>query len=209
LGGGLDYGNGLAINNTGQVAGNSAAAGNIETHATIWNGTTATDLGTLGGAYSQAYAINNAGLVVGVASTAGDLAYHATLWNGTVAKDLDTFSRLDGFSSTANAINNNGQVVGWATNTNNDQCATLWDSSTTTDLNSFLDGVSSGAGWKLISANGINDKGAIVGTAYNYQTFQMKGFLLSVPAVPEPETYAMMLVGFGLIGSVLRRRKTS
>jgi len=30
---------------------------------------------------------------------------------------------------------------------------------------------------------------------------------VAVAAVPEPETYAMMLLGLGLIGSVLRRRK--
>jgi hypothetical protein len=37
------------------------------------------------------------------------------------------------------------------------------------------------------------------------------GDLLSqnIPAIPEPETYAMMLVGFGLLGFVARRRKQS
>ena len=37
------------------------------------------------------------------------------------------------------------------------------------------------------------------------------GSLLSktVPAIPEPETYAMMLVGFSLLGFVARRRKQS
>jgi hypothetical protein len=37
------------------------------------------------------------------------------------------------------------------------------------------------------------------------------GSLLSqaIPAIPEPETYAMMLVGFGLLGFVARRRKQS
>jgi probable HAF family extracellular repeat protein len=189
------------------VVGYSYTAGNTEIHATIWNGATATDLGTLGGTYSQAYAINNAGLVAGVASTAGDLAYHATLWNGTATNDLGT---LGGTNSNANAINHNGRVVGWALNTNDvDQLATLWDGSTATNLNSFLDGASSDAGWKLISANGINDKGWIVGSAYNYQTYQSKGFLLSVIAVPEPETYVMFLVGLGLISSIVRHRKIS
>jgi PEP-CTERM motif-containing protein len=37
------------------------------------------------------------------------------------------------------------------------------------------------------------------------------GSLLSqaIPAIPEPETYAMMLVGFSLLGFVARRRKQS
>jgi hypothetical protein len=33
------------------------------------------------------------------------------------------------------------------------------------------------------------------------------GFATNTPAIPEPETYAMMLVGFGLLGFVARRRK--
>ena len=32
---------------------------------------------------------------------------------------------------------------------------------------------------------------------------------VGVPAIPEPETYAMMLVGFGLLGFVARRRRQS
>jgi hypothetical protein len=34
-------------------------------------------------------------------------------------------------------------------------------------------------------------------------------FIVSTNAIPEPETYAMMLVGFGLLGFVARRRKQS
>jgi hypothetical protein len=34
-------------------------------------------------------------------------------------------------------------------------------------------------------------------------------FLVSSPAIPEPETYAMMLVGFGLLGFVAKRRRNA
>ncbi len=34
-------------------------------------------------------------------------------------------------------------------------------------------------------------------------------FIVGTPAIPEPETYAMMLVGFSLLGFVARRRKQS
>jgi hypothetical protein len=32
---------------------------------------------------------------------------------------------------------------------------------------------------------------------------------LQVAAVPEPETYAMLLAGLGLVGAIARRRKTA
>ncbi len=31
----------------------------------------------------------------------------------------------------------------------------------------------------------------------------------NVTAVPEPETYAMLLAGLGLVGAIARRRKTA
>ena len=34
-------------------------------------------------------------------------------------------------------------------------------------------------------------------------------FSVAVTAVPEPETYALMLAGLGLIGAVARRRKSN
>nr|WP_281377769.1 PEPxxWA-CTERM sorting domain-containing protein [Sphingobium subterraneum] len=37
----------------------------------------------------------------------------------------------------------------------------------------------------------------------------MPGFVSQFSAVPEPSTWAMMLSGFGLIGSLLRRSKRS
>jgi uncharacterized membrane protein len=39
-----------------------------------------TDLGTLGGRYSQAVGINSAGQVVGTAYPEGEADFHATLW---------------------------------------------------------------------------------------------------------------------------------
>lgn len=41
----------------------------------------------------------------------------------------------------------------------------------------------------------------------SYCTNQSDYTLVSVTAVPEPETYAMMLAGLGLIGAIARRRK--
>jgi probable HAF family extracellular repeat protein len=196
-----------AINDAGQVAGWTNPTLDWygdSSHATLWDGTTVTALGTLGGSNSSASAINNAAQVAGWANTTGDAAQHAVLWNGTSATDLGT---LGGVNSQANAVNNAGQVAGWAqTTVDNAQHAALWNGTTTTDLNSFLDASTANAGWVLTTANGINDHGWIVGDAHNSKSGVDHAFLLT--PIPEPETYAMLLAGLGLVSFMARRRKS-
>lgn len=138
-----------SINNVGQVVGESGISGNAATHATLWNGATATDLGTLGG-NSSAYSINNVGQVVGTSDIAGG----ATLWNGTTATALGA---LPGVlqPSHAFAINDSGQVVGFSGFRGNFVQATLWNGATTTTFG-VVSGIES-------FAQGINNLGQIVG----------------------------------------------
>jgi uncharacterized membrane protein len=83
----------------GQVAEYAYTDGNVAFHTTtLWNGATATDLGTLGGTYSVALAINIADQVAGCA-TAGDPTRHATLWHGTTTTDINNLLN----ASTVNA----------------------------------------------------------------------------------------------------------
>lgn len=206
---GWSFSSAQAINNAGQAAGYSTLRLGEDPstpapyRATLWNGSLATDLGTLGGQYSVANAINEAGEVAGWAQLAEPDAYHAALWRGSTVTDLGT---LGGISSAANAINSTGMVVGWAATADNIQHATLWNGATAADLNSLLDPGAANTGWVLVAADGINDRGWIVGDAINTQTHQFRGFLLT--PVAEPETYAMFLAGVGLIaGTLLRRRK--
>ena len=70
---------------------------------------TATDLGTLGGAASQANSIGAWGVVVGVAE-AKDQTYHAFVYSGHTMRDLGTFG---GSASTALAVNASSQVAGY------------------------------------------------------------------------------------------------
>ena len=66
------YSHGLAINTAGQVTGDASVAGEVSDHAFRSDGTTMTDLGTLGGANSSfGFAINTAGQVTGYASPPG------------------------------------------------------------------------------------------------------------------------------------------
>lgn len=193
-----------AINNSGQIVGASDNS-KFNSHATLWNGDIMTDLGTLGGSSSGAAAINDSGQIVGwsiVDDHIGDR--HATFWNGTDPIDLGT---LGGSSSEANGINASGQIVGWSdTAGGNTSHATLWNGTDATDLNSFLDSKTIAAGWVLNAANGINDRGLIVGSASNTLLgIDSQAFLLS--PVPEPEVYAMLICGLGLLGFLSLRRK--
>ena len=96
----------------------------------------------------------------------------------------------------------------------------VWDTTTNTLLYNYVgptnigDVSNNGNGygdWTLgtISLAGLNPTDGILfhaiwsGASDGAESF----FIVSTPAIPEPETYAMMLAGLGLLGFVARRRR--
>lgn len=129
---------GAGINNAGQVVGtsfNSPGWGD-DRRATVWNGTTATYLPTLGGTWGEAKGINDVGQVVGSSRTAAGYT-HATLWNDTLAIDLSPLP--GGGGGWASGINNSGQIIG-TSNTAGGTRATLWNGVSPTDLGTLPGG---------------------------------------------------------------------
>jgi probable HAF family extracellular repeat protein len=168
-----------SVNDKGDFAGSAtvSANGTNWTHAVAWLNGAVTDLGTLGGDSSEASSINASGQIAGASGTkpgAGSLLLddtaHAVLWaNGTMT-DLGT---LGGDSSSATALNDKGQVVGWSGTTPGGGAlafdpsarAFVWDGGTMVSLGG-LDGGS------ISSAAAINNNGAIVGYAIDAKNEQ-------------------------------------
>jgi len=77
---GTAYGTVVAIDGHGQVVGARVPAGGSVVHAFVWRLGTLTDLGTLGGAESDAAALNERNQIVGVSNTKRGIR-HAVLWS--------------------------------------------------------------------------------------------------------------------------------
>jgi len=129
---------------------------------------TVTNLGTLGGSQSWAYALNNHGQVVGYASTVTGYE-HAFLWQNGGMTDMGT---LGGSTSRTNSINNSGQVVGYSQNTQGNTLGFIWQNGGMLGLGT-LGGIQS-------YANAVNDSGQVIGYAYD-QTNQYQRACLWQP----------------------------
>jgi probable HAF family extracellular repeat protein len=197
----------FGINNHGQVVGWSNIGTYGGQHATIWNGTTPTDLGTLGGIdrtiLSVATAINNHGQVAGRSGTATSNDHQATIWNSGTPTALGTLP--GGTISEATGINDHGQIVGWSTYSGTGYPhAVLWSDGVMIDLGTL--------GGTTSQANAINNAGEIVGWSYTIGNVNYEATVWTpVTGVPEPSTWAMMLIGFAGVGVAFRqsRRKLS
>jgi probable HAF family extracellular repeat protein len=167
---GDDSSQGLALNDRGQVVGNSGACFNFGTgppfplRAVMWQNGIVTDLGTLGGTFNVPFAINNTGQVVGQSTTTGDATLHPYLWQNGVMTDLGLLPNYDLFG-TAFGFNDHGQVVGTSVDPNLYLTGFIWQDGVITDLNTLVKPGSTTL--QVIIGNDINDKGEIAGVAFD------------------------------------------
>jgi len=202
----VTYGEANGINDSGVIVGTAGSSPDqlYKTVALEWQGSTATVLPGLG-AGSSANAINNAGVVVGASNmNPNTFAATAVEWKGGKVIALNS---LGGAQNQANAINNLGQVVGFSSDAAGTSYATLWKGTTAINLNNYLPSSMTQAGWVMNDATGINNNGWITGTVYNKTWDETDAFLLKVAPVPEPETWAMLLIGLGMITWAAKRKR--
>ena len=166
-----------AVNSKGQVVGlatntipdpNSMVGSGFQTRAFIWqNGGAMQDLGTLGsGTNAQALLVNERGQVVGWSYLNSAPAGNCSLVfvTGSFIWDAQNGMRdlgsLGGTCTTASAVNNRGQVVGFS-NLSGDVITHgfLWDRGSLQDLGGPLGGDSSGP-------FAMNERGEAVGFAF-------------------------------------------
>ena len=192
-----------AVSRDGSVVAGVARNDNYEERAVVWSGSnwgTKTDLGTLrsdNSGFSRAEAISQDGSVVVGSSRWDSLrGHHATVWSGSnwgTKTDLGTLKSDNSGESSADAISQDGSVVGGFAETENGSWhATVWSGSnwaTKTDLGT-LKADNSGTSWvKAASSDGSvvggqadNDNGerrATVWSGSNWSTKTDLGTLKS------------------------------
>jgi probable HAF family extracellular repeat protein len=208
-------GDGLAINASGQVAGifyrpedfkpDNTSAGPHAFFDDPSGGGMIDLFAQYGESSSYAMAVNDTGQVTGFFVTPENSAHaFITGANGVGITDFGTLYGTD--DSQAYGINASGWVVGTSIIRPGEPTGSYQmhafiagvDGAGMMDLTSFVNLANSNLTFS--EARGINDLGQIVAQASDGHTY-----LLS--PIPEPESYALMLAGLGLVGCIARYKK--
>ena len=145
-----NYSEAYGVNDLTHVVGNSAVGSAI--HGFLWRNGQMTDLGV-----GDAKAINNTGLIAG-RSILNPVIWEYDITNPNRAPRMRQLPIPSGFfTAVSTAVNDSGDVVGYAGSPSIDAHAILWRNGQAIDL-----GVWPGGHYSI--ANGINNLGQIVGT---------------------------------------------
>jgi probable HAF family extracellular repeat protein len=153
-----------SINNQGEIVG-AISSKSVRGSAVRWKNQQRLLLADLAptGSGSTAFAVNVNGDVTGVSSgfvSSSGGVVRAVVWQGGIVRDIGT---LGGMHSTALALNDLGDVVGWAETPNHSAAAFLWHDGVMRNLKSLAGGVESQsfAVNKLVQVVGssLNSKG--------------------------------------------------
>jgi probable HAF family extracellular repeat protein len=129
------FGGVTALNNRGQIVGQSNLIDNKHAHPFLWNGKQLIDLGTFGGLNGFANSVNERGDVAGAAQTSGG-TFDGFLWRHGTKRALRPTGRDQ--SAFANSVNNHDQVVGTEGDSKgNHPTAILWTGGHGHDLNTL------------------------------------------------------------------------
>lgn len=169
----------VSINSAGAAVGSSGPCGppnNLgygTAHALLWpRHGGPINLGTLGGTTANiAAAINDRGDVVGQSAVTGNTTYHAFYWQHGTMSDMGTLPG-DGLSE-ALGLNDRKQAVGYSCDANGCR-AFIWQNGAMSDLNLLVHR----SRLSLIYAGDINDKGWIVGQAFDSKSGKSPAVLL-------------------------------
>jgi probable HAF family extracellular repeat protein len=142
------------INDSGAAAGIRYGTGS-QCQAFLYDGSSMTNLPTLGGVWSMAQSINNSGQIAGDA-TNHQGKDHAVLWNAGQPLDLGT---LGGSTSWATGIGDDGRVVGMSESANGYWYGFLWQSG------QQMVNLGTLPGYRESDAEAVNSRGEVVGRA--------------------------------------------
>jgi probable HAF family extracellular repeat protein len=135
----------------------------------LWDNSKMINLGSFGGTSGAASSLNNRGQVIGNSNLAGDTISHPFLWDRGNLIDLFT-NTIGGNPITANALNDAGEIVGFAAFPNGAFDAYLWRGGVATDLGTL-------AGDCFSEAVAINSKGQVVGYSFSCASNTQRSFL--------------------------------